>query len=180
MDCDQTYDLLLEAQAPGCKSLLERDMLEIALLWGIWNNVGGAGGITCDGASELLSEVQSAGCRSIRERGLLEIALLDLANEEAGGTMANLSCDEVATLLGEVQAAGCRSPWERELIKLALLSRISGAGAITPTGIQIYVGTGSPEGVQTAVAGSIYFDVTSPSAPIQYIKGSGTGNTGWI
>jgi hypothetical protein len=110
----------------------------------------------------------------------LEIALLNLIDEEVGGTMANLSCDEVATLLGEVKAAGCRSPWERELIKLALLSRISGAGAITPTGIQIYVGTGSPEGVQTAVAGSIYFDVTSPSAPIQYVKGSGTGNTGWI
>ena len=180
MDCDQTYDLLLEAQAPGCKSLLERDMLEIALLWDIWNNVGGAGGITCDNASELLSEVKAAGCKSIRERSLLEIALLNLIDTEVGGTMADLSCDEVETLLGEVQAAGCRSPWERELIKLALLSRISGAGAITPTGIQIYTGTGSPEGVQTAIPGSLYFDLTVPSAPIQYIKGSGTGNTGWI
>lgn len=180
MDCDQTYDLLLEAQAPGCKSLLERDMLEIALLWSIAQNESGVGGISCDNASELLSEVKAVGCKSIRERSLLEIALLNLVNEEAGGTMADLSCDEVETLLGEVQAAGCRSPWERELIKLALLSRISGAGAITPTGIQIYTGTGSPEGVQTAIPGSLYFDLTVPSAPIQYIKGSGTGNTGWI
>jgi hypothetical protein len=181
MDCTETAALLAQAQAPGCKSLLERDMLEIALLWAIAENESGVGGISCDEAAELLTESVAAGCKSIRERSLLEIALLNLANEEAGGsTMANLSCTEVEALLAQVQAAGCRSPWERELIKLALLSRIAGAGAITPTGIQIYVGIGSPEGVQTANPGSIYFDLTTPSAPIQYIKGSGTGNTGWI
>lgn len=180
MDCDQTYDLLLQAQAPGCKSHLERDMLEIALLWSIAQNESGVGGISCDIASELLGEAKAAGCKSIRERSLLEIALLNQANEESGGTMANLSCDEVETLLGEVQAAGCRSPWERELIKLALLGRIAGAGAITPTGTQIYTGVGDPEGVVTAQAGSIYFDLTDPAAPVQWVKGSGSGNTGWI
>ena len=155
-------------------------MLEIALLWDIWNNVGGAGGITCNIAADLLSDLAAAGCKSIREWSQLELALLDLAAQESGGTMAALSCTEVEALLAEVKAAGCRSPWERELIKLALLSRISGAGAITPTGIQIYTGTGSPEGVVTADPGSIYFDITDPAAPIQYVKGSGTGNTGWI
>lgn len=180
MTCADTTALLASARAPGCKSLLERDMLEIALLWDIWNNVGGAGGITCDIAADLLSEMAAAGCKSIRERSQLELALLSRINDETGGTMAALSCDEIETLLGEVEAAGCRSPWERELIKLALLSRISGAGAITPTGIQIYAGTGDPEGVVTADPGSIYFDITDPAAPVQWVKGSGTGNTGWI
>lgn len=44
----------------------------------------------------------------------------------------------------------------------------------------IYTGAGSPEGVTTAVVGSIYYDITTPAAPIQYIKTNGTGNTGWV
>lgn len=76
MDCDQTYDLLLEASATGCKSLLERDMLEIALLWDIWNNVGGDGEIDCSDASVLIAEAMAVGCRSPWERDLVEIALL--------------------------------------------------------------------------------------------------------
>jgi len=44
----------------------------------------------------------------------------------------------------------------------------------------LYSGIGSPEGVVTAATPSIYFDLTNPAAPIQYIKSSGSGNTGWI
>jgi hypothetical protein len=42
---------------------------------------------------------------------------------------------------------------------------------------EIFVGAGSPEGVQAAVAGrAIYWDTTNK---ILYIKDAGTGTTGW-
>ena len=37
-----------------------------------------------------------------------------------------------------------------------------------------------PNGVVSAAAGSIYFDLSNPSSPVQWIKTAGTGNTGWI
>jgi hypothetical protein len=43
-----------------------------------------------------------------------------------------------------------------------------------------YSGTGSPEGVQTATVGSTYLDITDPNHPIEYVKTSGSGNTGWV
>jgi hypothetical protein len=48
------------------------------------------------------------------------------------------------------------------------------------TRASIYTGVVDPEGVVTAVAGSIYFNIAIASSPVQFIKGSGTGNTGWI
>jgi hypothetical protein len=47
-------------------------------------------------------------------------------------------------------------------------------------GPSLYSGTGSPEGVVTAAAGSIYYDLATPGSPVQYVKGSGSGNTGWV
>lgn len=44
------------------------------------------------------------------------------------------------------------------------------------TGVGIFSGTGSPEGVVTASPGSMYLDRT---AGWQWVKLSGTGNTGW-
>lgn len=45
----------------------------------------------------------------------------------------------------------------------------------------IYTGTSAdPNGVVTAIPGSIYFDLTTPASPVQWIKTTGTGNTGWI
>lgn len=41
-------------------------------------------------------------------------------------------------------------------------------------------GIGSPEGVVTANVSSIYFDITDPNNPIQYVKSTGSGNTGWV
>lgn len=38
-------------------------------------------------------------------------------------------------------------------------------------------GTGSPEGVVTASPGTTYYDTASGSF---WVKGSGTGNTGWV
>jgi hypothetical protein len=49
-----------------------------------------------------------------------------------------------------------------------------GGGAGTLTGI------GNPNGVTNGSPGQIYIDLTNPSSPVLYIKGSGTGNTGWV
>lgn len=94
--------------------------------------------------------------------------------------MADITCSEAEALIGEVAALGCKSPWERELAKLALLNRIAGAAPAPSGAPQIYTGVGDPEGVLAAQSGSIYFDLTNPSAPVQWVKGSGSGNTGWI
>lgn len=52
----------------------------------------------------------------------------------------------------------------------------SSGGGGTPG---LFVGTGDPNGVVTAAAGSVYTDITDPLAPVVYHKGTG-GNTGWV
>jgi hypothetical protein len=47
-------------------------------------------------------------------------------------------------------------------------------------GPRIYTGTGSPEGVVTAVPGSIYVQQVSSTATQTWHKATGTGNTGWV
>lgn len=42
------------------------------------------------------------------------------------------------------------------------------------------VGTGAPEGVVTAPVGSLWTDINATTGAIQWIKASGTGNTGWM
>ena len=44
----------------------------------------------------------------------------------------------------------------------------------------ILTGVVDPENVVTAIPGSIYFNIAIAASPVQFIKGSGTGNTGWI
>lgn len=41
-------------------------------------------------------------------------------------------------------------------------------------------GTGSPEGVVTAVEGSVYIEIVSATSTQIWTKASGLGNTGWI
>jgi hypothetical protein len=41
-------------------------------------------------------------------------------------------------------------------------------------------GTGSPEGVVTALVGSLYIRTDGGAATTLYVKESGTGNTGWV
>jgi hypothetical protein len=43
----------------------------------------------------------------------------------------------------------------------------------------LYIGIGSPEGVVSAISGSLYTDGTIGQAVI-YMKISGTGNIGWV
>ena len=40
-------------------------------------------------------------------------------------------------------------------------------------------GTGSPEGVVTALVGSLYSNTSGGTSTTLYVKTSGTGNTGW-
>jgi hypothetical protein len=44
----------------------------------------------------------------------------------------------------------------------------------------IFTGIVDPEGIVTAVPGSIYFNIAIAASPVQFIKGSGSGNTGWV
>lgn len=37
-----------------------------------------------------------------------------------------------------------------------------------------------PNGIVTGVPGSIYFDLSVPASPVQWIKTTGSGTTGWI
>lgn len=55
-----------------------------------------------------------------------------------------------------------------------LLKRIAGSDGGGGGG---ETGNGSPEGVVTAEAGTTYFDAVGS---IFWVKGSGSGNTGWI
>jgi hypothetical protein len=55
------------------------------------------------------------------------------------------------------------------------------ASAIYAANPSIATGTfANPNGNVAAVPGSIYFDLTTPAAPVQWVKTTGTGNTGWI
>lgn len=51
----------------------------------------------------------------------------------------------------------------------------NGSGGATWTS-----GTGSPEGVVTATAGSLYTDTNGGASTTLYVKESGSGNTGWV
>lgn len=56
----------------------------------------------------------------------------------------------------------------------------SGPIAVSATAAAIYSGSGSPESVVTAAAGSIYLNTAGGTDTSLYTKGSGAGNTGWI
>jgi len=61
----------------------------------------------------------------------------------------------------------------------ATISQI--ASAIYTVNPAIVTGTfADPNGNVTAIPGSIYFDLTTPASPVQWVKTTGTGNTGWI
>jgi hypothetical protein len=46
-------------------------------------------------------------------------------------------------------------------------------------GVQILTGTGDPEGVHTAVVGSLFLRTDGGAATTLYVKETGSGNTGW-
>lgn len=58
-------------------------------------------------------------------------------------------------------------------------ARVLGALQLN-TGPSLYEGTGSPNGVVTAVVGSLFLRVDGAAGTSLYVKESGTGNTGWV
>jgi hypothetical protein len=63
-------------------------------------------------------------------------------------------------------------------LTLSSLANIIGSQLnVSTTTPRLYIGSGSPEGVIQAVSGSLYTDW---SAPIIYMKVSGTGVSGWM
>jgi hypothetical protein len=58
---------------------------------------------------------------------------------------------------------------------------LGGVGARTQLNIsQVIKGVGSPEGVVSANVGTAYLDDAGSADAILYVKGTGTGNTGWV
>lgn len=51
---------------------------------------------------------------------------------------------------------------------------------VPPATATILTGVVDPEGVVTAPPGSIYFNIAIAGSPVQFVKGSGSGNTGWV
>ena len=49
-----------------------------------------------------------------------------------------------------------------------------------PNGTSVNSGSGSPEGVVTAPVGSLYLRADGGAGTCLYVKGSGTGNRGWV
>jgi hypothetical protein len=58
---------------------------------------------------------------------------------------------------------------------------ITSKGKITlgSAGVQILTGTGDPEGVHTAVVGSLFLRTDGGASTTLYVKETGSGNTGW-
>ena len=48
------------------------------------------------------------------------------------------------------------------------------------TNLGISCGTGTPEGIVTALVGSLYIRTDGGASTTLYVKESGTGNTGWV
>lgn len=58
---------------------------------------------------------------------------------------------------------------------------IAGSGTVFQfSDVSIRAGTGSPEGVVSAVVGSLYLRRNGGASTTLYVKQSGTGNTGWV
>ena len=56
---------------------------------------------------------------------------------------------------------------------------LEGLIELTQDGPVVLVGSGSPEGVETAVVGSTFHRTDGGAGSSFYVKESGTGNTGW-
>ena len=123
-------------------------------------------------ANTLLSDTKCYECLSPGLWQLLKLGLLKqilLTSDPMADTSTN-------ALLEAAKCYECLSPGMWQLIELGLLQQIAvnGSGGGGGAGV---VGTGSPEGVVTAMAGKTYLDTSSNSF---WVKGSGSGDTGWV
>ncbi len=67
----------------------------------------------------------------------------------------------------------------QRVLEVKILNRLNAMGSGGGTGGSGSTGVGSPEGVVTATAGTVYLDTTTAGATIVWVKVSGSGNTGW-
>lgn len=79
MTCNEADTLVAEAAGASCKTVLARDLLEIALLRQVADSIGvPVAGMTYAIADELVSVGGSfAGCLSNRDKKMLELSLLN-------------------------------------------------------------------------------------------------------
>lgn len=62
--------------------------------------------------------------------------------------------------------------------KTILRGELSGYGYVPPD-VEIFSGSGSPEGVVTASAGCLYLNTDGGTNTTMWVKESGSGATGW-
>ena len=63
---------------------------------------------------------------------------------------------------------------------IAQVNAYGAAPSFNLNSVSITTGSGSPEGVVSAVRGSLYFRIDGGAATTLYVKETGTGNTGWV
>ena len=80
------------------------------------------------------------------------------------------------TLLSQAQCYLCLGVSLAEALELALLAQIAN-GTISGGTSGGLTGTGSPQNVVSAPAGTTYWDSAGQSL---WVKNSGTNNTGWV
>lgn len=91
-------------------------------------------------------------------------------------TLADLAAQATHTFVANA-TGGSASP---TAISVATVKTLLAYVTTDIVGPQAYSGTGSPEAVQAAAVGSTYVDITTPAAPVLYLKTAGAGNTGWV
>ena len=115
----------------------------------------------------------------ISPSGTTGIGTLALSGNGYGGY---ITLDGTAMYVGHTSASRDLRLQTDETDRLT----ISGTGAVAITGTSLQLGTvtwttgaGSPEGVVTAVVGSLYSRTDGSTSTTLYVKTSGSGNTGW-
>lgn len=71
-----------------------------------------------------------------------------------------------------------RGDTQRQLLVKVLNALLAGYGGGGTA--MVFTGSGSPEGVVTAPVGAIYNEITGGVVIAQWVKASGSGNTGWV
>jgi hypothetical protein len=119
------------------------------------HNLSGAGGNT----GTVLDISQAGDGRSININDTRAANLIQFAIQQSGVDKVTFTGQGNATFAGTLQVIGGIS---------------TNGGSAT-----IKQGNGSPEGVYSAVVGSIWMQINGSAGSTLYVKESGTGNTGW-
>lgn len=97
-----------------------------------------------------------------------------------GGVSGQVGIELTANLNAPVLAGLSFSNLGTSIKNASLAPRLNFVGSYGASGPQILWGTGSPEAVYTANAGSIFQRTDGGAGTTLYVKESGSGNTGWV